>query len=148
MGLESGPSEFFTQDHRDCDEQWAQVEQAVDAGSGGAEAYARFESSLLSHLAMEEEVLFPALEQASGMQGGPTMVMRAEHRQMRGLLEQMRAAVEQSNFDAVVDQGDTLLMLIQQHNMKEESVLYPLAERLLAPQWAQLSERLSPYRKS
>jgi iron-sulfur cluster repair protein YtfE (RIC family) len=145
MGLEAGPAEFFTQDHRDCDELWAAVEQAVDSGGDSAVAYGKFEGSLLQHLAMEEEVLFPALEQASGTQGGPTMIMRAEHRQMRGLLEQMRAAAESGDFETVVDQGDTLLMLIQQHNMKEESVLYPLAQRLLASSWPQLSQQLAPY---
>ena len=147
MGLDSGPAGFFTQDHRECDAQWAAVEQAVDSGDGAAEAFQRFERAMQRHLAMEEDVLFPALEQATGMQGGPTQVMRHEHSQMRAVLDQMRAAAEAGDFDAVVDHGDTLLMLIQQHNMKEEGVLYPLAERALSGSWQQLATRLAEYAK-
>jgi hemerythrin-like domain-containing protein len=41
--------------------------------------------------------------------------------------------------------GDTLLMLIQQHNQKEEHMLYTMAERALAADWAKLRERLIAY---
>ncbi len=147
MGLDSGPAGFFTQDHRDCDSAWAAVEQAVETNAGAAEAFQHFDRAMQRHLGMEEEVLFPALEQATGMQGGPTMVMRQEHKQMRAVLDQMRGAAEAGEFDALLDHGDTLLMLIQQHNMKEEGMLYPLAERMLSGSWQQLAARLAEYAK-
>jgi hemerythrin-like domain-containing protein len=93
---------------------------------------------------MEEEVLFPAFEAATGMtDSGPTFVMRMEHDQMRGLLDQMGAALERGDQNALLDQGDTLLMLIQQHNQKEEGMLYPMSERALASEWPALHERLA-----
>ena len=76
---------------------------------------------------------------------GPTAVMRGEHQQMRGLLDQMGEAAAAGDFDSVLDQGDTLLMLIQQHNVKEEGILYPLADRMLTVQWPALRERLADY---
>jgi hemerythrin-like domain-containing protein len=95
---------------------------------------------------MEEEVLFPAFEQATGMtDGGPTFVMRSEHDQMRGLLEQMETAADGGDRDELIDLGDTLLMLIQQHNQKEEQMLYPLAEQALGADWAKIRERLIEY---
>ena len=40
--------------------------------------------------------------------------------------------------------GDTLLMLMQQHNVKEEGMLYPMAARLLGgPAWGPLGEALA-----
>ncbi len=143
-----GLVEFFTLDHRRCDSSWVEVEAAAEAGDANAvqQSWSRFQGALLKHLRMEEEVLFPAFEQATGMtQGGPTFVMRSEHDQMRGLLEQMNSAANGGDYGELVDLGDTLLMLIQQHNQKEEHMLYPMAERALAADWTKLRERLVEY---
>ena len=136
-------SEYFTRDHRDCDSRWADVERAAEAGEGLAQVWARFAEGLRLHLAREEEVLFPAFEEATGMKGGgPTTVMRSEHAQMRGVMDQMGEAVQRGDARELLDQGDTLLMLIQQHNQKEEAVLYPLAEQSLGASWAELRSEI------
>jgi len=44
-----------------------------------------------------------------------------------------------------LDLGDTLLMLIQQQNQKEEQMLYPMAERALDTDWTEILERLTEY---
>ena len=136
--------EYFTLDHRSCDGRWADVEAAVEAGKAEdiAAAWQRFDASMRRHLQKEEEVLFPAFEEATGMSGGPTQVMRSEHRQMRGLLDQMAAAQAAGDHGELVDQGDTLLMLIQQHNQKEENMLYPMCEQALGGQWPELAAKL------
>lgn len=132
---------FFTADHRSCDEGWAAVEAAEGEALG--EAYEAFERMMERHFGWEEEVLFPALEAATGMAGmGPTAVMRAEHRQMRGVLAQMRGALDAGDEGELLDQGDTLLMLVQQHNAKEEAMLYPMAQAQLGAQWPALRARL------
>jgi hemerythrin-like domain-containing protein len=148
----SGPqltlSQYFTRDHRNCDAQWAEVE-AVSEGDGAgsvASTWRRFQQSMRTHMQKEEEVLFPAVEAATGMTGGgPTEVMRSEHAQMRGLLDQMEEAFSRGDDDELLDQGDTLLMLIQQHNQKEEHILYPMSEDALGAQWADIHERLGAY---
>ena len=90
--------------------------------------------------------MFPAFEQVSGMTGGgPTFVMRSEHEQMRGVLDQMAAAVAGGDVEEMLDLGDTLLMLVQQHNAKEEGILYPAADGMLGPQWAEMSTKLQGY---
>ncbi|MCB9555801.1 MAG: hemerythrin domain-containing protein [Deltaproteobacteria bacterium] len=119
-------------DHQRCDALWGEVEKAADGGDAAAAtaAFERFDQALRRHLAAEETVLFPAVEEAVGLppNAGPTAVMRAEHEQMRGLLDQMAMDLRQGDLDALIDQGDTLLMLIQQHNIKEEGVIYPMAD--------------------
>jgi len=142
----AGLNGFFSGEHRRCDALWAEVEAAVDNGDAATAqtAWQAFAHSMQRHFTMEEEILFPSFEAATGMQGGgPTFVMRAEHQQMRALLQQMADAAEAGDFDTVVDDGDTLLMLIQQHNAKEEGILYPMAEQHLAGDWQQLSQRLA-----
>jgi hemerythrin-like domain-containing protein len=122
------------------------VETAADGGDAQATARALigFDAAVRRHLALEEEILFPALEDASGMHGvGPTQVMRMEHAQMRGLLDAMARAAAGGDVDGVTDHGDTLMMLIGQHNLKEEGMLYPMAEDLLGgPRWSDLARRV------
>ncbi|MFH0947254.1 MAG: hemerythrin domain-containing protein [Planctomycetota bacterium] len=138
-------ADFFKADHRACDAAWTEVEEAVEEGDAATckSAFERYDRIQRRHLRMEEEVMFPAFEKRSGMTQGPTQVMRMEHQQMRGVLEQMAQAVAGSDFQELLDQGDTLLMLIQQHNQKEEGILYPMADKVLAAEWNVLRERLA-----
>ena len=139
--------QFFTTDHRSCDELWGAVENAAQAkdAARARTAWQQFDHAMRRHFAMEEEVLFPAFETRTGMVGGPTAVMREEHVQMRGVLDQMAGAAAGDDWNGVVDLGDTLLMLIQQHNVKEEGILYPMAEQMLAGDWDDLWTRLAGY---
>jgi len=140
------PAAYFAGEHQDCDEAWSQVEAAIDARAPeAAERFRAFEAAMRRHFAMEEEVLFPALEDATGMRSGPTVVMRAEHAQMRAVLDQMAYAANLGELADVLDHGDTLLMIIQQHNVKEENILYPMADRALLPRWPELKKKLSRY---
>lgn len=138
-------AQFMTDDHRDCDDHYAAAEAAANSGNADAArtAFAAFDASLRHHLAMEEELLFPAFDNATGMHGvGPTAVMRMEHEQMRALLAQMQGALAAADLDTFLGCGETLNVLIQQHNMKEEHMLYPMAERALAADSAALLERM------
>jgi hemerythrin-like domain-containing protein len=66
------------------------------------------------------------------MSGGPTQVMRMEHEQMRALIADMAAAAAAGNAAAYLGASETLNMLMQQHNLKEENMLYPMSDRALA----------------
>ena len=102
-----------------------------------------FQKELETHFCTEEEVLFPAFEATTGMTGGPTQMMRFEHAQMRDLMDQMRVALSGRNDDNFAGAAETLLILMQQHNMKEENILYPMCDRSLAAQADTLGAALS-----
>ena len=135
---------FFGHDHRSVDGDWALVEAAVETGDAEQirNAWSAFNAHHRHHLKMEDEIMFPAMEAATGMTGGPTAVMRAEHDQMRGLMNQMDAVLAAGDPQEMLDLGDTLLMLIQQHNQKEEGILYPMASQVLSGDWEALRKRL------
>ena len=76
------------------------------------------------------------------MTGGPTQVMRHEHAQMRDLIGQMDAAMEQKNADGFGGAAETLLVMMQQHNMKEENILYPMIDQAIG-QDGELSSRMA-----
>jgi len=126
--------EFLIDDHRHCDDFFAAAEQAVERGdaAAAAAAFAQFSAALLRHFQAEEQTLFPAFEARTGMTMGPTRVMRMEHEQMRGLLEVAAEALAAGDVEEFLGQGESLLIMMQQHNMKEENVLYPMCDQQLA----------------
>lgn len=144
---EAGAKAFFTAAHRACEVAWASLEETAKKGDGAANqaSWRRFDGALRRHFAMEEEVLFPALEAVTGTREGPTAAMRVEHAQMRALLDEMAQRAQVGDFEGLLDHGDALLMLTQQHNAKEESTLYPLADRVLVSSWNELADRLRAY---
>jgi hemerythrin-like domain-containing protein len=66
------------------------------------------------------------------MTQGPTQMMRMEHIQMRELFDQLDASLKRQDSDAFLGDCETLLIIMQQHNMKEEQMLYPMADQVLA----------------
>ena len=116
--------------HEHCDMLFADAEHAADEGDWQAcgAQLARFIDAMETHFRAEEELLFPAFEQSTGMSGGPTEVMRTEHRQMRDLFASLTAAVATTSGDDYFGASDTLAILMEQHNRKEEGILYPMCD--------------------
>jgi len=123
-------SETMSRDHAACDERFSAAEAAAAAGdlSRAREALAAFGAVLERHLGVEEEGLFPAFERHTGMTAGPTEMMRIEHAEMRELVGQLRAALDAGDGGEFLGIADTLNVLMQQHNLKEEQVLYALLD--------------------
>jgi hemerythrin superfamily protein len=96
--------------------------------------FAHYRDGMLHHFAAEESVLFPLFEQTTGMYQGPTQVMRGEHAQMRLLLTAAASALAEQDVDDYAGNAETLLIMMQQHNVKEENVLYPMCDQHLADQ--------------
>ncbi|QUM81351.1 hemerythrin domain-containing protein [Moritella sp. 5] len=122
--------DFMTAQHRHCDDSFIAAESAVSATNWteAASQWLIFTTDLKTHLEQEENILFPAFEQATGMTMGPTQVMRAEHAQMRQLIAEMNQQLSSQNKDEFLGLSETLMILMQQHNMKEEQMLYPMTQ--------------------
>jgi len=125
--------EYMTNKHEKCDEHFATAEQQVSKGNWeeANTAFNEFLNATERHFSMEEEVLFRHIERTMGDSGGPIAVMRMEHSQMRSLLQTMAETLEKKDKDGFLGDAETLLILMQQHNMKEEQIVYPMAERIL-----------------
>jgi regulator of cell morphogenesis and NO signaling len=81
-----------------------------------------------SHATLEEELLFAALEPHLGKNNGPLAVMRAEHEEIKRLLEQIEDAADVEQAIHLVKEA---LSAARSHFQKEEQVLFPMAQRLL-----------------
>jgi len=124
---------YLEADHARCDALFAQAESAVGSGDWqqAAAALDLFAAALGRHLAMEEDVLFPAFEQATGNAAGPTAVMRSEHHRLRDITADARTALERRASDDFFAAAETMQIMMGQHNLKEEGILYPMADRFL-----------------
>lgn len=126
--------DFLTQDHRHCDDSYAAAEEKVAAGQWeeAGQSWAKYRSALETHLNREEGCLFPAFEAQTGNTQGPTAVMKMEHEQIRSLVSEMDEAIAARNTDSFLGLAETLMILVQQHNMKEEQILYPMSDQVLS----------------
>jgi len=120
-------------EHRNCDEIFATAEKAVIDGDfeEAEKQFLLFANTTLNHFKKEEESLFPIFEEVSGSTEGPTRVMVFEHEQVRGLIGKMAEAVEKKDTDAYLSLAESMMILLQQHNMKEEQMLYAMCDRMI-----------------
>lgn len=127
-------TEALTWDHARLDA----LERSAFAAlaEGGVETarrlYRAFHHGLNRHIRCEEELLFPVFEARSGLpRQGPTSVMRAEHREIRMLLEGIARSLDGSA-DDVEELRRDLRRVLEDHDRKEEAILYPAMDRLLS----------------
>ncbi|EKE17933.1 MAG: hemerythrin HHE cation binding region [uncultured bacterium] len=135
---------LMTEDHRHCDDLFADAEQAIAQHHPEAAlaAFEHFHAAILAHFDTEEKTLFPTFEAKTGMSMGPTQVMRMEHIQMRSMMSDALDALKAGNIDDYLGQAETLLIMMQQHNMKEENMLYPMCDQHLSAELPEIIQRL------
>lgn len=126
-------SEIFGRDHRGLDGLLGDAERALEAGERvrAGVIFSRFREGLERHIAAEEEILFPAFEELTGITHGPTEVMRAEHAEILRLLREVTASLEPAADSAAPFAALTTVLVA--HNGKEEGILYPMTDRAAGP---------------
>ncbi|MGA6828809.1 hemerythrin domain-containing protein [Nitrospira sp. NS4] len=124
-------SSYYEEDHDRLDELFKAFQQLKRSDFPKAkEAFKAFEAGLQRHIVWEEDLLFPLWEEKTGMtEGGPTFVMRGEHRLIGQQLEAIHDKVAGENLDSD-EEEQMLVSLLRSHNMKEERVLYPSIDQV------------------
>jgi hemerythrin-like domain-containing protein len=126
-------SNYMKNEHRECDSWFVKAEEAASLKEWEAatEQFEKFAHETLTHFKKEEEVLFPAFEAQSGSSEGPTAVMRYEHNYVKNLIGKMADAILNKDKDAYLSLSESMMILLQQHNMKEEQMLYAMCDRVI-----------------
>ena len=160
------PIEHLLGEHRDIMAQIADLRTAVrdlevrgdaalpDALPVMSRIGRMMETQLALHARKEDEALFPAIEAIIGVEGGPTSVMRREHKDIHAHGELLRDTLHQLNeveHPAIEAGGDRLrslaagggsaeslrataaeiVELLDMHFGKEEQILFPMTEQML-----------------
>ncbi len=126
--------DFLMYDHQRCDQLFVQAETSV-AQREWQQAEAHFQlflSAFTRHVKMEESILFPAFEESIRHAAGPIEMLRMEHRRITGIVERIHDALLRRELADFILHAETFTILTQQHSMKEEEMLYPLLDRILA----------------
>jgi len=105
---------------------------------------ALIQSAISTHAQLEDELLFSAIDNHLG-QGGPVAVMRMEHEEIEGTLN---AIPEIQDVETICSRLLGAIQVARQHFMKEEQVLFPLADQVLGfEQLQDLGERWAERRR-
>jgi hemerythrin-like domain-containing protein len=139
----SNIKEYLINDHRSCDHLFTKMEDQANVSLVDAkEITEAFIRDMERHFQREERVMFPEFETKTGMVNGPTEMMRQEHMQMRNLMQQLLEAIDNENKDKFFGLSETLMILLQQHNMKEEQMLYTMAQQHLGSEADRIVEMM------
>lgn len=138
-------SNLMTSDHRKCDENFGSIEELVDKKQfqKAIEVFIPWKNGMLHHLDLEEKYLFQELEQKLGGKIGPIIMMEMEHGQIRELISQMEKSINDKRHETYLGLADSCMLLIQQHNMKEEQVLYPMMDKFIDINIDELVEKIN-----
>jgi iron-sulfur cluster repair protein YtfE (RIC family) len=144
-GMMTALTDTFTEDHHRCDRLLAAAETSAgdsDWSAIGAAAGALI-NAMDRHFALEEDIVFPALAQVFFVAENPIEIMCSEHAQMRQLLAELDEAVAARDKDGFLGILETLHFLVQQHNYKEEGIIYPMADGALPERAAQMAAMIT-----
>ena len=131
---------YMANDHQRCDALFADLEACIERREWTQAdlSLISFGDALASHLTREEAVLFPAFEQVTGSHTGPTGTLRLEHKYIRAIVSRVIEAVRQRDANDFFGHADIMRIMLQQHNVKEETILYVMIDRILADQREQI----------
>ena len=131
MSLET----VFSAHHRLLDQLWEDTRACVHAQdwSGAVTAFATFRAAIERHMRAEEQILFPAYEEAYGSDNPLTSILRKGHKDLRSFFDEIGEALENKDGDESAALMGTTGQILLHHDTKEEEELYP-AVTLMVPQ--------------
>jgi len=141
--------ERMRHDHRSVLEQVSKLELGVLATDRGVRALmqerdrellelvAMLERQFATHMAAEDQVLFPELERVLPQGHAAVEPLRAEHEELRAMLQRLgktlREPARAVRDEQISVQARDLIDLLRIHIRKEESIVLNVAEKVLTP---------------
>lgn len=126
--------EALQADHLRLDRLLDLATHVAATGTPAAEVLEDFCWGLRRHIRIEEQRLFPLFLEAGGPEP-PTQVMALEHREIERELQRL-----ENGSESVKSTLAALRNVLEQHNFKEEGVLYPMLNEALVERHAELVE--------
>ncbi len=100
---------------------------------------------LKRHMALEEEVLYPAYEAATHAPQGPTSALREEHNHIVRLVTDMARIIKTRDSDYVIECLGHLENQMIKHHEKEEDIFLPMASHILESRQEEISRQLAGF---
>ena len=100
---------------------------------------------LKRHMALEEEVLYPAYESTPHAPQGPTTALREEHSNIVRLVQDMARIIKTRDSDRVLECLAHLEYQMIKHHEKEEDIFLPMASHILNTSRDELLRKLDEF---
>lgn len=126
-------TQYYEEDHNRLDRLFSQFQDLKKCDLTQARKYfEEFKEGLERHIRWEEDILFPVFEAKTGHRDtGPTAVMRAEHNDIRAILDEIHRKLKDNSLQTDAEEA-RLFGHLGIHNMKEEQILYPSIDRIVS----------------
>ncbi len=126
-------STLMSQDHRNCDSNYEIIEKFLEQNNlaMAKNSFEIWRDKNLKHFLIEEEILFLETIKAIGGKIPPIMVMELEHLQIRNCFLEIENSLLAEDITKFYQLAETCMIMIQQHNFKEEQILYPIIDRAI-----------------
>lgn len=138
----SSISEAFANDHRRLEHALEASVADIRAGrwAAAAEVFTAFRRGIERHMEVEEQILFPAVE--GGTETPLTAILRKGHRDLRAFFDEIDDALQVRDAEECIRTVASMKALLERHDEKEESELYPAAQECLGADAAAVIARL------
>ena len=135
-------SEAFTQDHRRLKQVLETSFEDVDAArwDDAEEGFAAFRRRIERHMEIEEQILFPAVEQ--GAELPLTAILRKGHVDLRVFFDELEDALQARDAEEYSRIAASMRALLDRHDEMEEIELYPAAAARLGTEGNTVADRL------
>ncbi|MFQ5643039.1 MAG: hemerythrin domain-containing protein [Thiogranum sp.] len=107
--------------------------------------FRRMITHLKRHMALEEEVLYPAYEAEAHAPQGPTGALREEHDHIVRLVTDMVRVITTRDSDYVTECLVQLEKQMIKHHEKEEDIFLPMASHILEEKREVISRQLAEF---
>lgn len=138
---------WLVHDHSMYETLLAQCADAVDMEDWKAAktAFQEMIWHLKGHMAMEEEVLYPAYDSRIRLPHGPTQALIEEHDSIVRHAADLVRVMQSRDADLVLDCLSHMEKLMIKHHEKEEDIFLPMAGLLLEQDREQILEQLHQF---
>ncbi len=146
----SGTDNWLEHEHSLYEDLLSLCQDAVESEDWGTadELFERLVSSLKRHMALEEEVLYPAYETDPHAPQGPTAALRREHDQIVHLVSDMAQVIKTRGSEHVLECLVHLEKQMIKHHEKEEDIFLPMASHILDAKREEISRKLAEFNPS
>jgi len=107
--------------------------------------FKRMVTHLKRHMALEDEVLYPAYEASTTAPQGPTGALREEHDRIVQLVTDMARVLETRDSDYALECLAHLERQMIKHHEKEEDIFLPMASHILDARREEISQQLAEF---
>lgn len=128
-------SQALEREHREIDGGIEEYSAALGRGDADPAPLRRAMEGLRRHIYLEEEFLFPPLKDAGMVM--PIFVMTREHGELWDAMDALDALLADGTASGTIQKAcRELLAKLDNHNSKEEPIIYPQADAVLGPEAA------------